>query len=173
MNREQLLEIAKREQRHMALESCIAPLDTLPTDLLTVIVDSKSESQFQLIGFFLNEGNQKTRYFRNGVEVWPAWMDTWAAFGCSGNYREIFIYDRDPCAEDSYPMAMAPYRVPMSEISREVKQTPTWCAVLTGNGVMLSYWLKNRGYKHAFNGAPAYCDVREASAEEITTYKLA
>lgn len=169
MNRDSLLEIAKRDQKHMALESTVAPVDILPTDLLTLLVDVKSEKSFRIVGFCIS-GDKDTRYFRSGREVWPSWIETWGTFGTGGTYKELFVYPSDPRIESSYPMKTT--RVPAAEVRSETREFCSWYAVLTGNGVMLETWLKNRGFP-AFNGAPAYCKVREATADEIDNYKAA
>jgi hypothetical protein len=44
MTRSELLLMARRDQRHTALEEAVAPLDVLPGDLLTVLVDAKPEA---------------------------------------------------------------------------------------------------------------------------------
>lgn len=68
INRDDLLKMAQRDQRHTALEEAVAPLEILPTDLLEVLVDTRGEKHFRLHGYVM-------RRARDGSAWWFAVVD--------------------------------------------------------------------------------------------------
>ncbi|MEY5015214.1 MAG: hypothetical protein RIS92_1572 [Verrucomicrobiota bacterium] len=157
MNKETLLLIALRDQAHTALEENVAPLEALPQDLLAILVDTQSQTEYKVLGFVI--ATEETRhYYRNGSEVQIDFVSTMAYPG------QYYIKDED------YYTTFQGKPVPKEQIQIQTKTQNMWFAVVRGNPMELKDDLRQRGYTQAFSGSPAYCRVRPASEAETTVY---
>jgi hypothetical protein len=150
MTREELVMMARREQSHTALEEATAPLEILPNDLLTLLVDSQDNPNYRIEGFVMRLSNEYS-YFLDGKEVE---VDLFSSM-CSGGRFWVLCNGQ---------------RVPAGKIEVRTREFPVWVAVIRGNGVILERELRERGFPNASNGHPAYCRVREATEEEKEAY---
>lgn len=63
INRDDLLKMAQRDQRHTALEEAVAPLEILPTDLLEVLVDTRTEKHFRIHGYVMRRAHDGSAWW--------------------------------------------------------------------------------------------------------------
>lgn len=156
MNSRQLIQIALRNQRHLALETPVAEIEELPDDLITALVDCGNSEHYKLHGF-LRSARKFTRYIHAGqrVDVCPMHLlcgDAYVAIRPETG-RLIAWSAADSCK-----------RVPRASISSFEESQDWWYASFEGNGIVLESELKERNFP-ALCGSSNFVAVRSAHTE--------
>ena len=153
MNRSELIQIALRNQRHLALETPVAEIEDLPDDLLTALVDCGKSEHYRLHGFF-RSARKMIRYTHAGSKV-----DVCPMHILGG---DALVAIRPETGKPiTYEASESCKRVPRSTISNFEELQEWWFASVEGNGIILESELKEMGFR-ASAGSPNFVAVRLA-----------
>ncbi len=145
MNRPELLRLALQDQRHQALETPVAELDALPTDLLQALVDFRSATDYQLLGFLVAPKSE-TLCFLAGTGA-------------------LVIDDRVATLSGAQHITVT---IPETGVQRTVARSALhwvdipldwWFALVEGNGVILAKDLREAGFPCACATSPTLVAV--------------
>lgn len=151
-SREELIAIALRNQRHLALETPVADIEQLPDDLLTALVDCGNSEHYRLHGFLVLLRTM-TRYVYAGQRV-----DACASHLLCG---EPMVAIRCPSTGKTFSMQemQSCRKVSRTSIASVADAEDWWFASVEGNGVTLASKLQERGFP-ASAGSPNFVAVR-------------
>lgn len=155
-SREQLIQIALCNQRHLALETPVVEIEELPDDLLTALVDCGNSEHYKLHGF-IRCPRKITRYTHAGQRVDVCLMhllggDAYVAIRHETG-KPVSWSEGDSCK-----------RVPRANLSNFEESQDWWYASVEGNGIVLERELKERNFP-ALCGSPNFVAVRSAHTE--------
>lgn len=164
-NRQELIQIALRNQRHRALETPVPVVDIkdLPDDLLTVLVDCGNSEHYKLHGFVRSDC-KLIRYIHAGnrVDACPMHIlggDAMVAIRPEIG-KPITFFEAESCK-----------RVPRASLTTFEQSEEWWYASIKGNGIVLEQELRDRNFP-ASCGSLNFVAVRSAHTVNETVDDL-